>query len=232
MGAGGGPEEGGAAPALVVRLREHDGSPAVGVPLRVEPAAPGGLPVSDEGGTVGRGDEGAVSRPADDPALATAEGRVEGAAAREQGEVEVALLPDPADGSRWTLSGQLLARGAEDPLPGYVIFVLLSGVPKHLSTGKGDAITKLFAGFALWVRDDIVFPVMGREGGQKFLPYFMMVFFFVMFMNVLGLVPGSATATASIFVTAALAGITFGSMVICGMVVQGPVAFWINWTGI
>ena len=41
-----------AAPALVVRLRERDGQPAVGVPLRVDPPAPGPLPVSDEGGTV------------------------------------------------------------------------------------------------------------------------------------------------------------------------------------
>ena len=41
-----------AAPALVVRLREVDGRPAAGVPLRVEPAAPGEQPTSDAGGTI------------------------------------------------------------------------------------------------------------------------------------------------------------------------------------
>ncbi len=41
-----------AAPALVVRVREPDGRPAAGVPVRVEPAAPGPLPTTDEGGTV------------------------------------------------------------------------------------------------------------------------------------------------------------------------------------
>lgn len=109
-----------------------------------------------------------------------------------------------------------------------LIFVLLSGVPKHLRTGQGDVLTRFFAGFALWVRDDIVFPVMGKERGGQFLPYFMMVFFFIMFMNVLGLVPGSATATASIYVTAGLALTTLCAMIGCGMIVQGPLAFWKN----
>jgi len=109
-----------------------------------------------------------------------------------------------------------------------LIFVLLSGIPKHLRTGQGDVLTRFFAGFALWVRDDIVFPVMGKERGGQFLPYFMMVFFFIMFMNVLGLVPGSATATASIYVTAGLALTTLIAMIGCGMVAQGPIAFWKN----
>ncbi|MDF1700541.1 MAG: carboxypeptidase regulatory-like domain-containing protein, partial [Planctomycetota bacterium] len=41
-----------AAPALVVRVREQDGSPAAGVPVRVEPAPPGPAPETDEGGTL------------------------------------------------------------------------------------------------------------------------------------------------------------------------------------
>jgi F-type H+-transporting ATPase subunit a len=69
---------------------------------------------------------------------------------------------------------------------------------------------------------------MGRNTGNKYLPYFLAIFFFILFMNLMGLVPGSATATASVFVTGALAGITLVSMVVFGMVVQGPLAFWKN----
>jgi len=47
-------------------------------------------------------------------------------------------------------------------------------------------------------------------------------------MNLMGLVPFSATATASIFVTAGLALTTLLAMILCGMSVQGPVAFWKN----
>lgn len=111
-----------------------------------------------------------------------------------------------------------------------VLLVLLcfSGVPKYLRTGKGDQLTRLFAGFAMWVRDDMVYPVMGSKDGTRFLPFFLSVFFFILFMNLMGLVPGSATPTASIFVTLALATITLISMVAGGMISQGPIKFWLN----
>jgi F-type H+-transporting ATPase subunit a len=109
-----------------------------------------------------------------------------------------------------------------------LVGICFSGVPGHLRRGNGDYPSRLFAGFAQWVRDEMVFPNMGKETGAKFLPYFLFVFFFILFMNLLGLVPGGATATASIFVTAALASVTFAAMLICGMVVQGPLAFWKN----
>jgi F-type H+-transporting ATPase subunit a len=109
-----------------------------------------------------------------------------------------------------------------------LVAICFSGVAGHLRTGRGDAVSRLFSGFALWVRDEMVVPVMGRETGDKYLPYFLWVFFFILFMNLLGLIPGGATATSSIFVTAALATATLVAMVACGMVVQGPVAFWKN----
>ncbi len=107
-----------------------------------------------------------------------------------------------------------------------LIFILLGGIPGYLRTGKGDWLTRVFTGFAMYIRDEMVVPVMGKDTGSKYLPYFLTVFFFILFINLMGLVPGSATATASIFITAALAMITFLSMLICGMAVQGPVEFW------
>jgi hypothetical protein len=53
-----------------------------------------------------------------------------------------------------------------------LIFICLSGVPAYLRTGRGDYVTRLFAGFAQWIRDEMVYPVMGREQGAKLLPYF------------------------------------------------------------
>lgn len=107
-----------------------------------------------------------------------------------------------------------------------LIFVCFSGVPRHLRTGKGDATSRFFSGFTMWIRDEMVVPVMGKEQGARFLPYFLMVFFFILFMNMLGLVPGASTATANIFVTAAMAVTTLFCMVVGGMMVQGPVAYW------
>ena len=109
-----------------------------------------------------------------------------------------------------------------------IILVGFSGVASHLKNGGSDWLTRLLAGFASWVREEMVYATMGRERGQKFLPFFLALFFFIMFMNVLGLIPGAATATASVWVTAALASITLFSMLVCGMIVQGPIAFWKN----
>lgn len=106
-----------------------------------------------------------------------------------------------------------------------LILVAFSGVPRYVRTGQGDFLSRIMAGFVLWIRDEMVYPVMGREAGTKFLPLFLSIFFFILFMNLLGLVPGGATATANIFVTMALATITLASMVVSGMVTQGPVHF-------
>ncbi len=109
-----------------------------------------------------------------------------------------------------------------------LILVCFARVPSYLRTGKGDPLTRVFAGFAQWIRDEMVVKAMGKELGTRFLPYFLTIFFFILFMNLVGLVPFSATPTASIFVTAALALTTFAAMILCGMIVQGPVAYWKN----
>jgi len=109
-----------------------------------------------------------------------------------------------------------------------MILIGFSGVPTYLRTGQGDTTSKLMAGFCLWLRDDLVEPAMGKELSNRFLPFMMFIFFFIMFMNVMGLTPASVTPTASIFVTGALAFITFSTMIIGGMIAQGPVAFFKN----
>jgi F-type H+-transporting ATPase subunit a len=109
-----------------------------------------------------------------------------------------------------------------------LVLICFSGAASHARKGGGDWLSRRAAGFAMWVRDEMVYPAMGPALGARFLPWFLTLFFFILFMNLLGLVPGSATATSNIFVTAALAVITFLSMVVCGMVAQGPIAFWKN----
>jgi F-type H+-transporting ATPase subunit a len=59
-----------------------------------------------------------------------------------------------------------------------------------------------------YVRDQIVLPNTG-EDGRKFLPVFLTTFFFILTMNLLGLVPGGHSATGSLNVTAGLAIVAF-----------------------
>lgn len=81
-----------------------------------------------------------------------------------------------------------------------------------------------FAGFieqiVLWLRNDVVLPNVGHEGA-KFAPFVVGLFFFILYMNLLGLVPWGATATGNLAVTATLAIIVFLVVEIGGMIKLG-----------
>src|SRR5690606_30028066 len=89
-------------------------------------------------------------------------------------------------------------------------------------------ILRVLRGWVRWIRDEMVYPVMGEQEGRRFTPFFIYLFFFIAFMNLVGLVPSSVTATASVYVTAALALVTFVMMVVGGMMQQGVATFWKN----
>lgn len=63
--------------------------------------------------------------------------------------------------------------------------------------------------YILFVRDEIVYPIMGEKDGRKLLPFFLTVFFFILSMNLLGMVPWGGTATGNVNVTAGMAIIAF-----------------------
>ncbi|MFK5956328.1 MAG: F0F1 ATP synthase subunit A [Planctomycetota bacterium] len=109
-----------------------------------------------------------------------------------------------------------------------MIFLLFGGVRKSIVSHGGGRVAKIFAGWVAWVRDEVVYPNLGEKDGRKLLPLFLSIFFFITFMNLFGLIPFGLTATASIYVTAGLAIMTLIVMLVGGMMVQGPVKFWIN----
>jgi F-type H+-transporting ATPase subunit a len=61
----------------------------------------------------------------------------------------------------------------------------------------------------LFVRNDIAIPNIGKEEGPRYTSYLLSVFFFILTLNLLGLVPWASTATGNLAVTLALALITF-----------------------
>lgn len=73
-----------------------------------------------------------------------------------------------------------------------------------VSRGFGLAIESII----IFLRDDIIEPYLGKDG-RSYTPYLLTAFFFVLVCNLLGLVPGSATATSNLGVTATLAIMTF-----------------------
>ncbi|HEY1247989.1 MAG TPA: F0F1 ATP synthase subunit A [Nitrososphaera sp.] len=67
-----------------------------------------------------------------------------------------------------------------------------------------NGAANLLEAMVVFFRDEVVLPNMGEEG-RRYLPYLLTVFFFVLFCNLLGLIPFAATPTGNVSVTAALA---------------------------
>src|SRR6059036_2630096 len=98
-----------------------------------------------------------------------------------------------------------------------------------------------------FVRDDIVQPNVGRKWVGAWAPLILTLFFFILGANAIGLVlvdhfvlhtgehsflkqllHGGTTATSNFNVTAALATITFGAIIVAGSMAHGFVRHWLN----
>ena len=75
--------------------------------------------------------------------------------------------------------------------------------------------------FYLFLRDDVAMANIG-SGGERFVPLVITLFFFILFANLLGLVPFGATATSNIMVTSGLAVIAFIVIETSGYKALGP----------
>lgn len=92
-----------------------------------------------------------------------------------------------------------------------LLLVVFYFVAKGYQQNKGKAprgIQSFFEPIILFVRDEIVKPNIGHHY-DKFLPYLLTLFFFILFGNLLGLLPGAANLTGNIAVTMVLAVFTF-----------------------
>ncbi len=72
----------------------------------------------------------------------------------------------------------------------------------------------------LYFRDEIVRRNIGH-GADAFTPYILTVFFFILTMNLLGLVPWGATATGNLSVTAAMALVSLVTIEVSGFMALG-----------
>jgi F-type H+-transporting ATPase subunit a len=68
----------------------------------------------------------------------------------------------------------------------------------------------------LYIRNEVILPNVGHHG-EAFVPFLLTLFFFILFCNLLGLIPYGATATSNISVTATLAIVSFLVVEIAGM---------------
>lgn len=81
-------------------------------------------------------------------------------------------------------------------------------------------LDNLLESFIVFIRDEVVKPNMGPHA-EHYAPFLLSVFFFILFGNLMGLMPVLAAPTSSISITAALALATFAYGAFQGVKAQG-----------
>jgi F-type H+-transporting ATPase subunit a len=116
----------------------------------------------------------------------------------------------------------------------HVVFLLLTAllcigvmIPAATSNERSTAHLGHAKGFGgavesivLYIRNEVILPNVGHHG-NAYVPFGLTLFFFILFANLLGLIPYGSTATGNISVTATLALITFVVVEVAGMKAQG-----------
>ena len=104
------------------------------------------------------------------------------------------------------------------------VFIWLAGKVRSGDRPKGR-IWNFLETFVVFIRDEIAKPTIGEHDYKRFLPFLLTLFFFILGLNLLGMIPFVGSATGSIAVTAALALVTFLVVVGSGMQKMGAVGF-------
>jgi len=128
-------------------------------------------------------------------------------AVKPDGETDAENLPLDFSMTK-TVVGMLAAA-----LIGLWIFLALSRSYKRTGISHPKGIQRLLEPVICFVRDDIAIPNIGYEKYEKFMPYLLSVFFFILINNIMGLIPFpppfGANVTGNIAVTFTLAFFSF-----------------------
>ena len=91
---------------------------------------------------------------------------------------------------------------------------------QHATGGSSKGFANGIEALVLYIRQEVVLPNVGHHG-EKYAPFILTLFFFILFANLLGLIPYGSTATGNISVTAMLAIVTFITVEAAGIKTLG-----------
>lgn len=94
--------------------------------------------------------------------------------------------------------------------------MVVAGSARRLVPGKLQSMAEMLVDF---IRS-IILDTMGKDG-MRFFPLIATLFLFILFCNLLGLIPGTYTVTSQLVVTAAFALFMYGVSVVLGFALHG-----------
>jgi F-type H+-transporting ATPase subunit a len=96
-----------------------------------------------------------------------------------------------------------------------ILIWLFTGIARSAIRNKGKApscLQNVFEPVILFIRDEVAVPAIGEKKAEKYLPFLLTLFFFILINNLIGLIPVfpfGANVTGNIAVTMVLALFTF-----------------------
>jgi F-type H+-transporting ATPase subunit a len=96
------------------------------------------------------------------------------------------------------------------------VFMVIAGSARKLVPGKLQSVAELMVDF---IRS-MILDTMGKDG-MRFFPLIATLFLFILFCNLLGLIPGSYTVTSQIIVTAVFSCVVYGISLVMGFLIHG-----------
>ncbi|MBI4540619.1 MAG: F0F1 ATP synthase subunit A [Gemmatimonadetes bacterium] len=103
-----------------------------------------------------------------------------------------------------------------------IVFISVARIMRRRYTTRAPrGLANAIEAFVIYFRDEVALANIGH-GGERYVPYVLTLFFFILFMNLLGLVPFGATATGNLSVTAALALLSLLMIEVSGLLSLGP----------
>lgn len=118
-----------------------------------------------------------------------------------------------------------------------LIWLMMSVAKSYTTRGSKKApkgLQSLMEPVIIFIRDEVVKPNIPGLSAERYTPFILTIFFFILINNLLGLLPGSANVTGNIAVTFALALISFIATMVSanrhfwGHILNPPVPGWVK----
>ena len=125
------------------------------------------------------------------------------------------------------LTGRLTKFVAIELVVAILMFVIFYWLGQKVKSGKKPKgkIWNALESIIVFIRDDVARPAIGNKDLDRFLPFILSIFFFVLGLNLFGMIPGFGSATGSIAVTGVLSLFVFAVVVGSGVKKMGFVQF-------
>jgi F-type H+-transporting ATPase subunit a len=111
-----------------------------------------------------------------------------------------------------------------------IIAVVFICVARKIQTGDAPRgkVWNLLETFLLFIRDEVARPAIGKKDADRFIPLLWTMFFFILGLNLAGMVPWVGAPTGAWAVTFAMACVTLLVGMVSGHIKFGAIGYWKN----